>query len=948
MAKKKGSDHCIEIINKAIGDALTLAEKKQILREIQKKVKDERLLDSEGGIEQKIKKYIEDEETEALLANAIERKHTIINKEKELDLIRYLDEFDNLDPVGGGQQNSATAIRSILTGKQGITPGSRNSVGLSQQSLHRQYVGKLLSMLNKEGQDDGIDLVALFSSGSIEREIALELFEMRPGGQSGISKNPNAEKIARIIFEINDTLIDRANISGALIKKLPGYIMRQTHNSVAIRRAGFEAWKKDIEELLDFDTTFKDLNTNLDRDKFLKSIWDYFVSGRHMRTDTDLTQAIEGLLPKGSSLAKRLTKKHRIIHFKDADSALVYNDKYGHGPLHSNVLSGIESMARSIALLEKLGTNPENMLIKVIKRELAKVKRQRTEISNKLESAVDAKEKKKLDKVLDNLLAQEKKLDIWSGPGFLKPTDGDILTLSIFQAAWLDVIGATRHSASLAGTTAQVSRAVRVMQDLSKLGGATISAAGDIPAQVAELRYQGVHPLQRWLAPFETLVRVRGGKNSNRREIARQLGIGIDGMLGEVHSRFGDTDNVPGMLSSLSAFYFKLNLLSAWTDGHRVGMVNILSANLAKQAFNKKGVQTNWKDLPTETTRSLLLYNLGKEEWDNILTNSIITLDKKSFMVSDRVLSLPDEVMIRYLKAKNPQRKTISARQIKNARNQISERFNSYFQDRADYGVPQPGIYERSIMNLGTAPGTAAGEAMRHLMKFKSFLISITSKVHGREIYGYGARTRKEAFTAKSSLIGLAKYTVGFTLFGYISLALTDMTKGREPRVFKDLANLDNFLHNQKLLLNSMLKGGGMSFYGDILAGEWWKYRGFWESLLGPTAGNISDIMELFSRTIYGAKPGREESKSKAIKKGAANLVTQNTPGINLFYLQMLLNYFIVYNISEMIDPGTLTKKERRRKKELDQDLLISPSDIVPQGGGSPKEILDNLIEEIK
>jgi len=55
-----------------------------------------------------------------------------------------------------------------------------------------------------------------------------------------------------------------------------------------------------------------------------------------------------------------------------------------------------------------------------------------------------------------------------------------------------------------------------------------------------------------------------------------------------------------------------------------------------------------------------------------------------------------------------------------------------------------------------------------------------------------------------------------------------------------------------------------------------------------------------------------------------------------------------VYNISEMIDPGTLTKKERRRKKELDQDLLISPSDIVPQGGGSPKEILDNLIEEIK
>lgn len=947
MAKKKGSDHCIEIINKALGDALTLAEKKQILREIQKKVKEERLLDKESGLEARIKKYIEDEETEALLANAIERKHAIINKEKELELIRYLDEFDNLDPVGGGQQNSATAVRSILTGKQGIVEGGRMSVGLSQQSLHKQYTGKLIYMLNKAGQEHKVDLLELFASGSIEREIALELFEMRPGGQSGISGNPNAEIIARIIFEINDSLIDRANLSGALIKKLPGYIMRQTHDSNKIRRAGYDAWKKDIEEFLDFEATFKDLDHNTDKDKFLRSIWDYLISGRHMRVDSDLTQAIESLLPKGSSLAKRLTKKHRILHFKTADATLAYNNKYGTGPLHSNVLSGIEGITRNIALLEKLGTNPENMMLKTIKRELEKVKRQRVEISSKLTSATDPKEKKQLNKILDNLLKQEAKLDSWSSPGFLKPTDGNVLASGIFQAAWLDVIGATKHSASMAGTASQISRGVRVLQDLSKLGNATLSAAGDIPAQVAELRYQGVHPLQRWLTPFQTLLRFRGGSASNRREIAQQVGIGIDGMLGEVHSRFGDTDNIPGVLSSITAAYFRLNLLSAWTDGHRVGLVNILSSTLAKQAF-KKGKKVEWKDLPTETTRSLLLYNLGKEEWDFILTNSIVKAGKKEFMISDRVLSLPDEVMIRYLKAKNPKRKTITKRQIQNARNEISNRFNSYFQDRADYGVPQPGIYERAIMNLGTAPGTAAGESMRHFMKFKSFLISITSKAHGRELYGYGAKTRMEGLKSKSSLLGLASYTAGFTLFGYISLALTDMAKGREPRQFKHWDEAGSFIHNQMLLFNSMLKGGGMSFYGDILFGQWWKFRGFLETILGPTAGNIADIMELWSRTIYGAKPGSEDSKAKSIKKKSADLITQNTPGINLFYLQMLLNYFIVYNVSEMIDPGSLVKKERRRKKELDQDLYIRPSNVVPQGGGSPKEILDNLIEEIK
>ena len=41
-----------------------------------------------------------------------------------------------------------------------------------------------------------------FVSGKIDDAIARELYEMKPGGQSGASGNPTAEKIARIVFEI--------------------------------------------------------------------------------------------------------------------------------------------------------------------------------------------------------------------------------------------------------------------------------------------------------------------------------------------------------------------------------------------------------------------------------------------------------------------------------------------------------------------------------------------------------------------------------------------------------------------------------------------------------------------------------------------------------------------------------------------------------------------------
>ena len=45
------------------------------------------------------------------------------------------------------------------------------------------------------------------------------------------------------------------NSAGAWIAKLPGYIVRQSHDGDRIRKAGLEAWKDFIRDRLDWSRT---------------------------------------------------------------------------------------------------------------------------------------------------------------------------------------------------------------------------------------------------------------------------------------------------------------------------------------------------------------------------------------------------------------------------------------------------------------------------------------------------------------------------------------------------------------------------------------------------------------------------------------------------------------------------------------------------------------------
>tara|TARA_R100000234_G_scaffold46829_1_gene27980 strand:+ start:2610 stop:5357 length:2748 start_codon:yes stop_codon:yes gene_type:complete len=910
-------DECVKVITQAIGDSLNASEKKKVIKEVEDLIKREKNQLKGAALEKKVMEHIQESEINAAKELYWDKLNTIKNEQIFTNIVERLEPFLH---TGSKNSNKYLGLRALLVGGQkGDMPGIRLSIDAQSAAYFKTSIGKLLRLMEIEKVD------AEFRTGAIDREIMQELYEMKPGGRSGISGNKSAEKIARIIHEIQSDMLRRMRAAGAIISERPDYIMTQSHDAIGIRRAGFDEWYNFILGKLDQEMTFKDLDPDVTPKEFLQSVYNYLTTNQHYssyKIKKKSNNADKTMYNGPGNLAKRLSEKHRQIHFKDADSFYEYNQKFGRKNIRETLVTSFEWNARNIALLESLGTNPKNMLQRLLTRytDEARAVLERSDLT--------PKERKRAEKNLSQLQSAAAALSESNQQNF-------------FNAAWLEVSGYTRQAAG-AGSAAQISATLRSIQNITKLGSATVSAVADVPAQHMELRYQGVHPFQRTIQPFLNIVKGRGWKASERRDIAFMHGVGIDGVMGTMAHRFDPGGQATGYMTWAQTLFFKLNMLSYWTDAHRAGMINVLAAHLGKNSKKK------FTELPVDVQRSMRQYNIDELEWDLVRKSMYISNEKshtnQNFTkyitidgVKNKVL-VTDEDIVAYLKLKTGQ-ESASAAQIQRVRDDISGRLSAYYVDRADYGVPMAGGFERTIMQMGTQDGTPLGTALRLMMQFKSFGITILNRGMGRNLMGYGAESRTQALGKFNSINAVAMSTLLSGIFGYISLSLYAYTRGKEPKQFMDWDEKDAFKHNANLFFESLLKGGGWGIYGDFLFNQWNDtMRSFSRGIVGPTISQLDDVFSGIAKALRGESPAGE----------IADLAKYNTPFIGLFYTKMLVDYLILYNLMEMANPGSLRKKEKRQRKKYKQDYLVRPSQVIPRGGTYDlTEILEGLKEQM-
>lgn len=704
------------------------------------------------------------------------------------------------------------SVLATLTGVQrGTERDLANSVDSNANALRLTLVGGTLRDLEAAGLLRAVQTRDI----AFERDLAREMWRLRDPSISSTG-NRHAAEAAAILGRAQEALRNEINTAGGWVGKQEHYITRQSHDRLRVRGDGseeaFQAWRAFIEPRLD-PVTFRD---TADPAAFLRNVWSNLASGIHT---TSTSETLAGFSGPGN-LGKKVSQE-RVLHFRDADAWFDYNQQFGRGAVFDSVLAQIEKGASDVALMRMFGTNPEAMVTGLVQR-----------LSENMRDSGRVKEAERLAKSTHI-------------PGVLAVLDG-------------------RAAQPGNHTLAQVGANVRAIQTMARLGGVLLSSISDLPVTVSMLRHNGVPLLQAYARQMMGLL----PKGPDTQQVARALGVGFDGMLGNIALRIGAEDQLSGRMARATNAFFKWNGLNWWTDRMKETAGLMLSSNLADNARHA------FPDLNPRLQATLRRYGIEAAEWDQIRATPQQAADGRAYIVPEAV-------------------------QAEDARRKVA----AYIVDQVREGMTEPTAGTRGMAQWHTQRGTPIGEAVRMMMQFKTFPITYMSRTLGREM-------RRDGIDVG----GVAHLIAATTVMGYLALTLKDFVKFRAPREPEDAEGYRN------LVLASMLQGGGAGLYGDFLFGEANRFgTGLVASLAGPTAGSIEEAHKL-----YAAVRGEGNLAAQAIRMGV-----NHTPFVNLFYTRMALDYLVLWRLQEWANPGYLRRVEQRTKRENDQTFWLRPTEAV-------------------
>jgi len=479
-------------------------------------------------------------------AAALEKRNAALNLRVRRTV---LDEIDT-----SFSDNYIQGLEATLVGSKLWKGGARYGVDQVQEALKRRYVGGFVGDLQRS------NLIKHFSDGNLDLDIAKALHDLDDAAKiKGLPKD--AIEIAKIVRKWQEVTRVDANKAGASIGKLSDYIVTQSHDADRLVNAGFEKWYVDILPRLDIDRMFPNAGPS-DVRGYLDEAYKGIVTGVH--EDIGGIEKMKSFTGPGN-LAKRMSAQ-RKLHFKSAEDWFTYNQSYGVGNLREAVSVGLERMAETTGLMRKLGTNPEFNLATIT-----------DELKQRLRDKGDVKAFKELE-------------------GWTRTRGAGLYAV---------VSGKTRSAVN--DSTAAIWGTIRGVQNITKLGGAVLSAVTDPFIAANAATHEGRNFFgslsEQLLSPLNAAM--SGGE---RQAALRELDYVADGLIGQLSSRFSQQERLPGMMTKLQRWAFTLNLLRPWTDVQRSAAILGTSGHLAK-------LPDDFREVGDDTKRMLANYGLSDKHW---------------------------------------------------------------------------------------------------------------------------------------------------------------------------------------------------------------------------------------------------------------------------------------------------------------------------------------------
>ena len=356
---------------------------------------------------------------------------------------------------------------------------------------------------------------------------------------------------AKSLSETYEELREVFNKAGGRISKNEAWTAPQTHNARAIKNIGREAWKEEILPMLDRTKMVDDAGNALSG-KQLDEALDYVFESI---TTGGLNKIKDLQVPM---LGKKLARRHserRFLYFKDADSWLQYNEKYGKSDVLTTLTDHIDVLSNDIALMERFGPNPK--------------------------------------RTYDALRMQALK----EGAKPLKLRHAD----AIFNVASGKIGGG-----ELVGL-ADTSQAITNVLTASTLGSAFLSALSDVSFNAITSHYRGMN----FLRPLGRQMAQLNPNNEADRIFATKVGLIFESWTNRASgaNRWADVYGV-GPSAKTAEVVMRASLLSPWTEAGRNGFGLEMSSMLADN-FGK-----SFGDLSDSVKKLFREYDIAEADWD--------------------------------------------------------------------------------------------------------------------------------------------------------------------------------------------------------------------------------------------------------------------------------------------------------------------------------------------
>ncbi|EMB4943198.1 hypothetical protein L9X57_002541 [Acinetobacter baumannii] len=515
-----------------------------------------------------------------------------------------------------------------------------------------------------------------------DQELVQKIVRERFGENTG---DALAKKISDKMGDVFETMRDRFNRNGGDIGDLGNkFGLPQTHNLEKIVKEGKEQWVNDV--LPDQDVSmFVHEDGSYYSQQEIRSLLEYTYD----TLSSDGANKIEvGRQATGGGTSK-VTNRHgesRVLHFKDADAWLRYQNKYGGLPLVDLVEAHINGLSKDIAMVENLGSNPKTAL-KILMDAAAKKDWEKGIDENKTKSS-----RKRIETMFDE----------FSG-------------------------GNSPQSQVLAN----LGTSYRSMNIFSMLGGTTITSITD-QATIAKTAH--VHGLS-YRKAFGELLSQLNPANKADRELAHSLGLATEEMLGSIArwsddgltSTHGMTAKLARISSGIATQVMRASFLNALTAASKVGFSKLLMEKYGRLSRSKA-----WNDLDAQDRELLSNTGLDERAWQVFqLADPVVDRKGNQLMSARSIYEIPDE-------------KLTSFGDPKQVKDQVASQLQAHLLDEQGMAVIEAGLREKTLINVG-ARGTITGEIFRGIVQFKSFSAAFLMR-HGSRIMAQEGLKGKAAY----------------------------------------------------------------------------------------------------------------------------------------------------------------------------------------------------------